>query len=114
MNATAHIGPSIRIKGEVSAKEPLTIEGCVVGTVDLSGHELRVSEAAQLDADVIAHTIIVGGSVKGRLNAEGKIVVHHTASVEGDLSAPTVQVDDGASLQGRVEVAGHRQLALAG
>jgi len=111
---TARIGPSIRIKGEVSAKEPLTVEGHVIGTIDLSGHELTVSEAAHIDADVVAHTIIIRGKVNGRLTAEARIVVQQTANVEGDLSAPAVKVDDGALLHGRVEVAGRRQLALAG
>jgi len=113
MDATANIGPSIRIKGDVSAREPLTIEGHVTGSIDLSGHELTVTEEARIDADVVAHTIIVGGNVNGRLSAEGRIVVHQTAKIEGDLSAPAVKVDDGALLHGRVEVAGRRQLALA-
>src|SRR4029077_5237138 len=114
MDATARIGPSIRIKGEVSAKEPLTIEGHVTGTINLSGHELTVSDWAHIDADVVAQPIIISGQVNGRLTAEGRVVVHQTASLEGDLSAPAVKVDDGAQLHGRVEVAGPRQLAVAG
>ena len=54
MEATAQIGPSIRIKGNISAQEPLTIAGEVIGSIDVSGYHLVLTEAAQVDADVIA------------------------------------------------------------
>ena len=108
MNAIAHIGSSIHITGDVAAQEPLTIAGHVTGTIDVSGHALTVQEHAQVKADVVAHTIVIGGHVNGRLNADGRIVVQQTATIEGDLSAPTVSVDDGALVQGHFEIAGRR------
>jgi cytoskeletal protein CcmA (bactofilin family) len=111
MSANAQIGPSIRINGDIAAQEPLTIAGHVTGTIDLSGHALTLTEAAQVKADVVAHTIVVGGHVNGRLNADGRIVVHQTATIEGDLSAPTVSVHDGAHVHGRFEIAGRGKQA---
>jgi cytoskeletal protein CcmA (bactofilin family) len=108
MNSVAHIGPSIRIKGEVFAQEPLTIAGHVVGTIDVSGHPLVVTEVGQVAADIVAHTIVIGGNVNGRLIADGRIVLQQTATFEGDLAAPAISVDDGATLQGRFEIAGRR------
>ena len=108
MDAVAHIGPSIHIKGEISAQEPLTIAGHVTGTIDVSGHPLVVTDSGRVAADIIAHTIVIGGNVHGHLTADGRIVVHKTATFEGNLSAPTVSVDDGALLQGRLEIAGRR------
>lgn len=106
--ATAQIGPSIHIKGDIAAQEPLTIAGHVTGTIDVSGHALTLTEAARVTAEVIAHTIVIGGNVRGRLNADGRIVVMHTASVEADLEAPTVSVADGAHVKGRFAIAGKR------
>jgi cytoskeletal protein CcmA (bactofilin family) len=111
MNTVAHIGPSIHIKGEVRAQEPLTIAGHVNGTIDVSGHQLTVTEAAQIDAEVKAHTIIVAGNLKGRLNGEHRIVVQQTGTLTGDVSAPALTVHDGATVQGRFDIAGHRQPA---
>jgi cytoskeletal protein CcmA (bactofilin family) len=108
MSSSAQIGPSIRIKGDIAAHEPLTIAGHVTGTIDVSGHALTLTEAAQVTADVIAHTIVIDGNVNGKLNADGRIVVRQTAKVEGDLSAPTVSVDEGAQVRGRFEIAGRR------
>jgi cytoskeletal protein CcmA (bactofilin family) len=113
MDETARIGPSIRIKGEISAKEPMIVEGRVEGSIDLSGQQLTVSEAAHIDGDVVAHTVVVAGTVKGTLSAEAKVILKQTASLEGEMTAPAVKVDEGAVLQGRVEVGGRRQLAVA-
>ena len=108
MASVARIGASIHIKGEVFAQEPLTIDGHVVGTIDVSGHPLVVSDSGQVAADIVAHTIVIGGNVNGKLLADGRIVVNKTATFAGDLSAPSLTVDDGAVVQGRLEVAGRR------
>jgi cytoskeletal protein CcmA (bactofilin family) len=108
MNTVAHIGRSIHIKGEVTAKEPLTIAGSVSGTIDLSGFALTVTEEAKLDADIMAHTIVVAGTVSGRMIADGRIVLQHTATVTGDVEAPALTVHEGAVVQGRLDIAGNR------
>lgn len=108
MESAARIGPSIHIKGQVFAQEPLTIAGHVTGTIDVTGHPLVVTDSGQIAADIVAHTIVIGGHVHGKLLADGRIVVSKTASFQGDLSAPAVSVDDGAHVQGRLEVAGRR------
>jgi cytoskeletal protein CcmA (bactofilin family) len=114
MDTCAQIGPSIRIKGNVTAHEPLTIAGHVEGSVDVSGHRLTVTEAARITADVIAHTIVVAGRITGSLTADGRIIVEQTAAIDGELSAPSVSVDEGAHLHGRCEIVGKRaELQLA-
>ena len=108
MDRVAHIGPSIRIRGEVLAQEPLTIAGHVTGTIDLTGHQLVVTDSANLDADIVAHTVIIGGNVNGKVLAD-RIVVNKTAIVAGEIAAPAVTVDDGAHVQGRFDVSGKRR-----
>jgi cytoskeletal protein CcmA (bactofilin family) len=108
MNCVAHIGPSIHITGQISAQEPLTIAGHVTGTIDVTGHPVVVTDSGHIAADIVAHTIVIGGNVNGKLLADGRIVVNKTATFAGDLSAPAVSVDDGALVQGRLEIAGRR------
>lgn len=105
MDAIAGIGPSIHIKGDVTASEPLTIAGHVDGTINVADHAVTVDAGARIQASVSAHTIVVGGTVNGRLNAGARIVVRETANIQGDLSAPTVSLADGATVKGRVETA---------
>jgi cytoskeletal protein CcmA (bactofilin family) len=108
MNSVAQIGPSIHIKGQVTAQEPLTIAGHVVGSIDVTGHPVIVTDSGHIAADIVAHTIDIGGSVNGKLCADARIVVRQTGQFEGDLSAPAISVDDGALVQGHLEIAGRR------
>jgi cytoskeletal protein CcmA (bactofilin family) len=113
MPVVAQIGKSIQIKGEITAQEPLTIAGEVIGTIDVSGHPLTVTESAVIEADVIAKTIVISGTVSGTLNAEGSIVVEKTAMLEGDVSAPNITLHDGATVNGRLDIVGRREAKLA-
>ncbi len=112
MDAIALIGPSISIKGEVTAHEPLTIAGQLDGSVQVSGHALTITPDGRVNATVTAESIVIGGSVNGRLQAGARIVVRETATIEGDLSAPTISLADGANVQGRVETTARAAAAL--
>ena len=112
MEMPAQIGPSIRIKGEITASEPLTIAGSVDGSIEVVGHPLTVVAGGRVAATLVADTIVVGGSVKGPLNASARIVIRDTATIEGDLSAPSVSLAEGATLRGRVQTAERRKPAL--
>jgi cytoskeletal protein CcmA (bactofilin family) len=111
MNNSAQVGSSVVIKGELSAKEDIRIAGRVEGRVDVDGFTLTVEPSAEVDADISASGIIIAGTVKGSIVAEQRIELRSTASVEGDLTAPVVRVDEGAVLRGKVDIEGTRQAA---
>jgi cytoskeletal protein CcmA (bactofilin family) len=106
------IGPTIHIKGEVTAQEPLTIAGRLEGTVQVNGHPVTVSPGGCVTASITADTIVIGGSVNGRSEAGRRIIVHETAKVEGDLIAPAISFADGATVSGRVETAARAAATL--
>ena len=113
MISTAHIGPSIHIKGDITAQEPLTIAGHIDGTIQVTGHALTVSPEGHVNATLNADTIVVSGHVHGKLQAGTRIVVHQTATIEGDLSAPAISLADGATVKGRLETAGRTAKVLS-
>ena len=103
MSMSVSIGKSIRIKGEIVAREPFLICGHVDGTIDVDGHTLTVGEGATVAATVTADTVVIQGNFKGELSATTKIVVSATASMEGRISAPAISISEGAAINGRVE-----------
>jgi cytoskeletal protein CcmA (bactofilin family) len=113
MHNGAHIGPSLVIKGEVSAREPLTVSGRVEGTIEAPGHIVTIEAGALVTADIAAAAIVVAGAVKGTLVAEDRIALRAGADVEGDLIAPRISVDDGACVCGKAMIAGPRAIDLA-
>ena len=106
MQHGAHIGSTLVIKGEISAKEPLMVSGKVDGTIDVPGHVLTIQAGAQVTAAVAAGGIVVSGSVTGSLVAEERIALQAGAEVEGDLTAPRIAVEDGAWVCGKAVIAG--------
>ena len=112
--SATHIGPSIHIKGVVTADESLTIAGRLDGTVEVNGHALTVAMGGQLTAKVTADTIIVRGGVNGNLTAHARIVVDETAQIEGDLQSPALSIADGALVHGIVETTAIRATTAPG
>jgi cytoskeletal protein CcmA (bactofilin family) len=111
---SAGIGQSIRVKGELIAREPLLISGRVEGTIEVDQHTLTIADGATVDATVTADSVVIQGSVKGDLAAAKKIVIQQSAKVEGEVTAPSISVADGALVQGKVETTQRKtKLAVA-
>jgi len=110
MSTTAHIGTSVYIKGQLTAKEPLTVAGRVEGTIQVEGHPLTILAGAQVTASsIVAHEVILGGQITGQVEATGRIIVRETARIEGDLTAPSISVAEGAILKGRINTTEKKQ-----
>jgi cytoskeletal protein CcmA (bactofilin family) len=103
--ATARLGPSLHVKGEISGNEDLYIDGTVEGVVHLDERKLTVGATAMLTADVIAGEVIVYGSVKGNVRGRGKIEIKKDGSVNGDLTTAQIIIEDGAYFKGSIEIA---------
>ena len=100
----ATIGQSIIFKGELSGDEDLEIEGQVDGNVNLQNHQITVGANGRLKAEVQAKSIIVIGQVIGNLTATERIEIQATGVVEGDLRAPRLNVQEGAVLNGSIDM----------
>jgi cytoskeletal protein CcmA (bactofilin family) len=101
---TAMIGPTIRIKGEVTGEENLIIEGKVDGSVTLSGKDLTVGQSGQVKADVVASVVKIDGEVRGDISGAEKVIVSKTGKVEGNIVAPRVTLEDGAKFKGAIDM----------
>jgi cytoskeletal protein CcmA (bactofilin family) len=102
--ATARLGPSLHVKGEITGNEDLTIEGSVEGLVQLDERKLTVGATAKVTADVIAREVVVYGNVKGNLRAKDRIEIKKDGSVNGDLTTARIMIEDGAYFKGSIEI----------
>ena len=97
------IGRADRIAGELCFKAPLLIKGRVEGRLLVMEHGVVVALHAVVQADILAEVVTVRGAVKGNVTAARRIRIAYTGSVEGDVAAPEVVIEDGACLTGRVD-----------
>lgn len=100
----ANIGKSITIKGDLSGNEDLQIDGNVEGRIDLPNNQLTIGAEGRVKAEVHAKSVIVIGHVTGNLSAADRIHVEATGIVDGDVKAPRLVIQEGAMLNGAVEM----------
>jgi cytoskeletal protein CcmA (bactofilin family) len=100
----ANIGKSITIKGDLSGNEDLQIDGTVEGRIDLPNNQLTIGAEGRVKAEVHAKAVVVIGHVTGNLSAADRIHVEATGIVDGDVKAPRLVIQEGAMLNGSVEM----------
>jgi cytoskeletal protein CcmA (bactofilin family) len=66
--ATARLGASLHVKGEISGNEDLVIDGAVEGLVQLDERRLTVGPTAKVTADIIAREVV---DQEGRVRNRG-------------------------------------------
>ena len=102
--ATARLGASLHVKGEITGSEDLLVDGSVEGLIQLDERKLIVGATAKLTADIIAREVVVYGSVKGNLRAKDRIEIKKDGSVNGDLTTARIMIEDGAYFKGSIEI----------
>ena len=104
VRAAALIGPAIKISGEISGEEGLTIEGAVDGTINLPNHAVSVGRSGVVKANISAAVVSIQGRVKGDIVGSKKVTLTANARVQGNISAPRVNLEDGAKFKGTIDM----------
>lgn len=102
--ATARLGASLHVKGEITGNEDLSVDGSVEGLIQLEERKLTVGASAKVTADIIAREVVVYGNVKGNLRARDRIEIKKDGSVVGDLTTARIMIEDGAYFKGSIEI----------
>jgi cytoskeletal protein CcmA (bactofilin family) len=95
------IAVQTRIEGTILGSEEVRIEGQVTGTVDVTSR-LVVAEGGRVEGKIAARSVLVAGTVLGDILAAERTELGPTCRVEGNITAPRIQIHDGASIDGEV------------
>jgi len=95
------IGKGITVRGEITGTGDLHVAGRMEGKVNLVG-TLVVEAGAELEADVNATAVVVGGQVRGNLMAAARIELLPSGRLQGNCRARSLVVREGALLNGKV------------
>jgi len=99
----ATIGASIFIKGDVSGKEHLFIDGMVEGSIHFPDHRVTIGRSSTVKADIHAREVVVMGTVQGDIHC-GDLLDIRDSPIQGQIVTRRVRIDDGAFLKGSVEI----------
>ncbi len=99
------IGPKTRINGDVEFGGGFHLDGYINGNVkcELGGDDtLSVSEAAVIEGSVVAPNIILNGTVKGDIEAGGRVELGPRSQVLGSVRYTTIETAVGARISGKL------------
>jgi cytoskeletal protein CcmA (bactofilin family) len=102
--ASACLGSTISIKGEISSDEDLEIDGKVEGPILLRGNRLTAGRNAQLKSEITAREVIVYGNVHGNLRARDRVEIKKDGQVIGNITTARISIEDGAYFKGSIEI----------
>jgi cytoskeletal protein CcmA (bactofilin family) len=94
-----------RLNGDVETAGPLMIGGHIKGDGKIAG-ELSIGPEAHWEGNVYAQRAVVAGKVTGSIVVSGKIEIAATAVIRGRVSACTIALALGATIDGEVAVTG--------
>jgi cytoskeletal protein CcmA (bactofilin family) len=103
-NNHACIGKTVVIQGEVKGSEDLMVDGRVEGTINLSESRLTIGPNAKVAADISAKDVVILGQLRGNVTASGRVELRAGCSVEGDIRALRLAVEDNAIFCGKVDL----------
>jgi cytoskeletal protein CcmA (bactofilin family) len=95
------IARGTRIEGKLSAGNDVQIEGSLHGAV-VGESQVTVAEGAKVEAAVHARAVVVAGGVVGDVSADDRIELKPSAVLRGNITAPRIVIQDGASFEGQV------------
>jgi cytoskeletal protein CcmA (bactofilin family) len=100
----AMIGEGISVAGDVTANSNLKVEGRIEGSAVTSSHDIEVAESGIVLASITAREVKIAGAVSGDITGSEKVLISKSGRVQGNITAPRVQLEDGALFRGSIEM----------
>jgi len=103
-SASAVIGKSVEIRGEVKGSEDLVVDGTVEGTITLTESRLTIGPHATVTANVAARDVVVLGRLSGNVRAGGRVELRKGCDLVGDIVTSRLSIEESAMFRGKVEL----------
>jgi len=100
-----HISAGIKIKGEITGRAEIVIDGEFEGRVDVQA-PVVIGSHGVVQGDIVAKSVQVAGKVVGNVRAGERFELETSGRIEGDVTAPRVIIAEGAYFKGNVEMTG--------
>lgn len=102
-NVRTVLGGETVFRGTLKFDESLKIDGRFEGTIESPGF-LLIEEGAEVVADVKVAVIVVGGTVRGDVEATDRLEMLPGGRLIGNVRSPHLIVAEGTELRGRCEM----------
>lgn len=100
---TAFLGSGATYQGRLEFQGAVRIDGNFQGEVESEG-TLVIGKEAHIRAQVRVGFLVLSGHMEGDVVAKNRVTMHKTANFHGDIFTPSLVVEDGAILEGRISM----------
>lgn len=100
---TALLGKGAEFEGQLVFEGVVRIDGNFKGSI-FSRDTLIIGEDAKVKAEIEADVVVVSGELEGQIKATGRVEIHSTGNLKGDVTAPVIKIEEGGVLQGRTKM----------
>lgn len=92
-----------KVTGNSMASEVFVDTDRLEGSINSEGC-VKIAQKTVVIGDVTASSGVIAGAVRGAVDISGPVVIDSTAVIQGDIKAMSVQVNNGAVLDGHVSL----------
>lgn len=94
------ISNGVKLEGKITSGGSIRVDGTIQGDVISQGN-VTVGEHGDVNGQINAGVIAIGGRVVGSVNAKEKLVLESKANLKGDLFTKILVVEAGAKFYGK-------------
>lgn len=102
---TTIISHGVRIEGKVESDGNIIVDGKIKGDI-ICTNNVNVGEGGQVNGQISANIITIGGNVMGTVNAKEKVALEPKGNLKGDILTKTLVIEAGAKFDGNVKMGG--------
>ena len=99
----AFMGGETFFEGKLSYTGAVRLDGRFKGEIQ-SDDTLIVGETARVEGEIHVGTAIIQGEIVGNVYAKERVELHHPGRMIGDITTPSVVIDDGAIFEGKCKM----------
>lgn len=99
----AFLGTGTNYHGKLNFQGAVRIDGSFQGEVSSDG-TLVVGREAVVEGQVHVGQLVLSGTIRGEVDAKEKVVLHKTAQLIGNIKTPSLVVEEGAKLEGKLDM----------
>ena len=106
--SSSFFGKTMKIEGEITSDEDVTIEGKLKGQLKVS-KTLTIGKDGYVNGKISASVVQISGEAEGEISASEKLEISSGGQYTGNIQAETFVVAEGAKLKGTINMASKKE-----
>ena len=91
----------IKIKGNITEKESIIIDGEVNGNIN--AEHVETHKNSNIKGNITSKNVFIGGKLRGDINSD-RVHIRMTANVDGTIKQKTLSIEEGSLLTIKTEI----------